>query len=371
VGQRLKQRPLGARRSRAERYLVFTIAAFAVTVAGVRWYLDLAGYPTIGGGGLHVAHVLWGGLALFIAALLPLLYVGRRALLISALLAGVGVGLFIDEVGKFLTTSNDYFFAPAAPIIYGSILLLVLLWLLVRRQRGTTYDATQAAIEALSAAVDGRLTQADRTDVIGQLHQAESAAPDPAGADAIADAVVNTLRLTAIDARLADEGWVARGDARRLLERILPTRVERWFIIIGLLLVAVGAVVSALVMLAAATGELDSVETLAAESGRLERPTEPIWVLLLLGINIAVGVGAVAALYLIRRGRTLPAMNAALATTLVSLVAGGLVGFYAVQLAALASTLQVLLLLALVIDQSIRLRRAASKADVNVGAAAG
>ena len=60
---------IGARRDRAERYLLITIVAFAVTVAGVRWYLDLAGYPTVGGGGLHVAHVLWGGLALLLAAL--------------------------------------------------------------------------------------------------------------------------------------------------------------------------------------------------------------------------------------------------------------------------------------------------------------
>ena len=68
------RRLIGARRDRAERYLVITIAAFAVTVSGVRWYLDTAGYPTVGGGELHVAHVLWGGLALFIAALLPLLW---------------------------------------------------------------------------------------------------------------------------------------------------------------------------------------------------------------------------------------------------------------------------------------------------------
>jgi len=162
----VKRRPLGARRHRAERYLVITIAAFAVTVAGVRWYLDLAGYPTIGSGDLHVAHVLWGGLALFLAAMLPLLWVGRRVLKLSALLAGVGVGLFIDEVGKFLTTSNDYFFAPAAPIIYGGILLLVLCWLLVRRRGDNMLDATQAVIEALRSGIDGSLTGQDRTRVI-------------------------------------------------------------------------------------------------------------------------------------------------------------------------------------------------------------
>jgi hypothetical protein len=79
-----RARPLiGAHRDRAERYLVITIAAFAVTVAGTRWYLDMSGYPTVGGGELHVAHVLWGGLALFLAVLLSMLYVGERAQLVS------------------------------------------------------------------------------------------------------------------------------------------------------------------------------------------------------------------------------------------------------------------------------------------------
>jgi hypothetical protein len=50
-------RPLiGVRRDRGSRYLLLTILAFAVTVMAVRVYLDSAGYPKVGGGGLHVAH---------------------------------------------------------------------------------------------------------------------------------------------------------------------------------------------------------------------------------------------------------------------------------------------------------------------------
>jgi hypothetical protein len=57
---------------------------------------------------------------------------GRWALTSSALAAGIDVGLFNDEVGTFPTESNDHLFAPAAPIIYGTILLLVLVWLRTR-----------------------------------------------------------------------------------------------------------------------------------------------------------------------------------------------------------------------------------------------
>ena len=177
---------VGARRDHAERYLLLMIAAFAVTVAGTRWFLALSGYPKVGGGGLHVAHMLWGGLLLVIAALLPLLFVGRRMLLLCALLGGVGVGLFIDEVGKFITESNDYFFAPAAPLIYGALLLLVALWLVVRRAPAESMrDAMQAAVDATRDGLDGRLSTSERDRVVEGLARARSA--DDAAVAALAE----------------------------------------------------------------------------------------------------------------------------------------------------------------------------------------
>ncbi|TMG11601.1 MAG: hypothetical protein E6I06_03940, partial [Chloroflexi bacterium] len=44
----------------------FLIAA-VLTVLALRVYLAAAHYPQLGGNGLHIAHVLWGGLLMVVA----------------------------------------------------------------------------------------------------------------------------------------------------------------------------------------------------------------------------------------------------------------------------------------------------------------
>ena len=121
------------RRYRAESYVLTLLVAFALTVIATRVYLESADYPQIGNSVLHIAHALWGGLLLFVAVLLPLVLANRWAIQASALLGGMGIGLFIDEVGKFITQANDYFFPPALSIIYGFFPLTVIVYLLYRR----------------------------------------------------------------------------------------------------------------------------------------------------------------------------------------------------------------------------------------------
>ena len=121
------------RRDSAERYLSVVLLSFAASVSLTRLFLSMTGYPQIGGGELHIAHALWGGLLLFIAALLPLIIANRWVYSATGFLAGMGVGLFIDEVGKFITQRNDYFYPSAAPIIYTFFLLTILLLLNIRR----------------------------------------------------------------------------------------------------------------------------------------------------------------------------------------------------------------------------------------------
>lgn len=108
-----------------EMMLVFGVA----TILVIRAFLALTGYPQLGGGGLHIAHMLWGGLGMLIAIFLLLNFwspVMRQA---AAAMGGIGFGFFIDELGKFVTSDNNYFFQPTIALIY---VIFVLLFLAVR-----------------------------------------------------------------------------------------------------------------------------------------------------------------------------------------------------------------------------------------------
>jgi hypothetical protein len=162
-----------------EQKMLTSLVAFAVTVIATRVFLQLAGFPQLGNSVLHIAHALWGGLLLFVAVLLPLAYANRWAIQASALLSGIGIGLFIDEVGKFITQTNDYFFPPALPLIYGFFLLTVFVYLYFRRPR--QQDPRQAmyqALEGLQGALDGDLDTEKAARIEAQLATARQSNRD-------------------------------------------------------------------------------------------------------------------------------------------------------------------------------------------------
>jgi hypothetical protein len=170
MNQKHKKARSAVRRDRAENYILTSLVAFAVTVIITRLFLELSGYPQIGNDVLHIAHALWGGLLLIMAGFLPLAYANRWAIQASALLGGIGTGLFIDEVGKFITQTNDYFFPPALSIIYGLILLNVLVYLSFRRSR--EHDPRTAmyhVFDRLQEAWDGDLDTAEAAQIEAQL----------------------------------------------------------------------------------------------------------------------------------------------------------------------------------------------------------
>jgi hypothetical protein len=146
--------------------------SYASSVSLTRMFLELTGYPQLGDAELHIAHVLWGGLLLFVAALLPLIYANRWVYDVSAVLAGIGVGLFIDEVGKFITQANDYFYPAAAPIVYAVFLLTVLLFMRVRNPISTDSRAElYRALEVMGEVLDHDLEPKELAELRERLER--------------------------------------------------------------------------------------------------------------------------------------------------------------------------------------------------------
>ncbi|OFW58338.1 MAG: hypothetical protein A2133_01775 [Actinobacteria bacterium RBG_16_64_13] len=169
------------KRYRSERYVLISLVAFAFTVVVVRGALKLTGYPQLGGDTIHIAHVLWGGLALFGSSLLLLIISNRWALGLGAILCGGGVGLFIDQVGKFITQSNNYFTPAAAPIIYGLFLATVLVYLQVRRPRsGDTRGEMYKGLEQMSGVLDHEMSRHDLGVLQRRLERLQATAEEEA-----------------------------------------------------------------------------------------------------------------------------------------------------------------------------------------------
>jgi hypothetical protein len=113
----------------------FLISAVGMILV-IRLQLFLTNYPKLGGGKLHIAHLLYGGVLMMIALAILFTLIGRRWRQPAAVVGGAGFGFFIDEVGKFVTSDNDYFFKPSAAIIYIFFIITYLVFRWSRERRG-------------------------------------------------------------------------------------------------------------------------------------------------------------------------------------------------------------------------------------------
>ncbi|SDF66796.1 hypothetical protein [Klenkia brasiliensis] len=205
------------RRLDADRYLFVVLLGFGGSVVLTRLYLELTGYPTVGGDTLHIAHAVWGGLLLFVGGLLPLALAHRSALLVAAWATGIGAGLFVDEVGKFITVDNDYFFPAAAPVAYAVFVLALWLYLRVRGRRDPSpASEMHAALELLGDVVDRDLSRADRHELDRRL--AAAARSDHERIARLAGDLLELTRSGALDGGVTEPGRVRR----------LVTRADRW-----------------------------------------------------------------------------------------------------------------------------------------------
>lgn len=145
-------------RRHLDTFLVFAASTILIT----RAFLFLTGWPMLGGESLHIAHMLWGGFGMLIALILLFSFLGQRVVHMAAIFGGIGFGLFIDELGKFLTHDNNYFFQPTAMLIY--IIFIGLYFLIRELDKQVKLTEEERAVNALFLSQEMVLRQFDITE---------------------------------------------------------------------------------------------------------------------------------------------------------------------------------------------------------------
>ena len=330
------------KRANAESYLLITLIAFAASVITTRLFLQATGFPQLGNGVLHIAHALWGGLLLMVSAVLPMILANRWALELSAALNGLGIGLFIDEVGKFITQNNDYFFPPAAPLIYASFLMLVLVYLYVRRlgnpdPRSALYHAT-ADLRELA---DNNLDQQELFLLLQRLDAAKlSNQPHTVGLAVAIEAYLRGSDIPLVPVRPALSKRISTW-LQDLGERTGRPRL-RLVILTGMFAMGFDVLFSlgylAYVAVSPSTTFQGFLSIFLSRVGLLGTTIE-FWQMLRLGLEILIGFLMLVSAIFIFRGKEDNGMNIGVVALLLSLTGLLLLSFYLDQFGAIRTAL--------------------------------
>ncbi|HEY4190188.1 MAG TPA: hypothetical protein VGM28_07190 [Candidatus Limnocylindrales bacterium] len=229
-------------------FLESFVVAAVISFLGIRAFLTVTGFPQVGGGELHIAHMLWGGAFMLVALVLLLAYLDRTVQHVAAVIAGLGFGTFVDEIGKFLTADNDYFFRPAVALIYVIIVIVFLVARAVAGRRALTRNEALAnALDLLEGTLGERLEPQDRARIAVLL--------DASGPDSELAAAVRSY-LATVPSRPDEEAWwerIPRWAAQRYAELATDPRFDRAVTVV-VVLYTVAAVVGSFVVIATARG---------------------------------------------------------------------------------------------------------------------
>jgi hypothetical protein len=334
----------------------FLISAVTMIIV-IRFQLWVTNYPQLGSGNLHIAHLLWGGLWMLVALFMLFSFVGHRLRLPAAILGGIGFGFFIDELGKFITSDNDYFFEPAAAIIYliFIVLYLVTRWMQGNREMGSRESLVNAA-DMLSDAADRGFDDREKRQALELLSRADKSEPLTAQLTEL----VRSIRTVGArqPGRIARLGAGIRDRYARLVEHRLFDRL-----VIGLFVF--WAIVSVLTIFSlglAAALTLGGVEGLD-----INGPGEDHISFInaaAMASSLISSVLVISGVVRMRRGDRLGAYYQFDRSLMVELLLGGFFSFVEIQFSAVAGLLATLLLLItvrLMIEGELELREAVQR----------
>ena len=175
--------------------------------------------------------MLFGGIGMLVALLASLTFLGRRTRIFAAIVGGAGFGAFIDELGKFITSDNDYFYQPAVALIY-----VVFVLLFIAGERLTT-DSHPTPDERLAQALDVVTSATIEGYPKREREQASQLLAESDPKNPLVPALEHALARIAATPEPAES--LAEREAQRVARSYTWLVGQRWFLMLVLVIAGV------------------------------------------------------------------------------------------------------------------------------------
>ena len=256
-----------------------------------------------------------------------------------------GTGLFIDEVGKFITQSNDYFYPLAFPIIYSFLIICVWLYFRVRRTaERDTRTLLYHSFENVKEVLDDDLDATEHVELIQDLNVVMATAEDSSQRDLAAalktfvSARERTLHFSPnyfdrLAARI--HGIAISRPERRLFKIIL---------VVGFIVLAIGAFAKLLGLYSLISGAAPDLRTALAQfvvvSGKSQYVVSHPYLLVIHAFSFgAIGIGSLVTAFLLTHTDERLGLRVGTIALVFGLTVANLLTFYFSQLYAILDAL--------------------------------
>ncbi|HBP50727.1 TPA: hypothetical protein DD455_00075 [Candidatus Shapirobacteria bacterium] len=117
---------------------------------------------------------------MLVGIIISLVYYGKKSIKLASILAGIGWGFFIDEIGKYLTRDNNYWFRPAIIFIYISFILLFFLYrFLEKKSRQTRSSLWHEILEDCEELADNDLEITEKKELLQKIDKFKRLSSSP------------------------------------------------------------------------------------------------------------------------------------------------------------------------------------------------
>lgn len=119
-------------RDNADSYLFTVLCFFLLSLLCTKLFMGYL-YDDVGSiyiGGLHIHHHFFGAVLIVLAAIWGIYYSNEVSIRTASVMLGAGLGIFIDEMGEYMTDALDYWWKGSYSMIYVIVIVFIIMYVI-------------------------------------------------------------------------------------------------------------------------------------------------------------------------------------------------------------------------------------------------